>query len=84
MKITETHASHIDELVTNSKPGELLEFGDIGLIVFGKKGAGGIVGGYIFDNRHRLPGWWRVVNWVKLFGVQRTFGVRVDRISQTI
>ena len=63
IKITETHASQIDELVTNSKPGELLEFGDIGLIVFGKKGAGGIVGGYIFDNRHRLPGWWRVVNW---------------------
>lgn len=63
IEITETHANQIDELIINSKPSELLEFGDIGLIVFGKKCAGGIVGGYIFDNRHRLPGWWRVVNW---------------------
>ncbi len=62
IEITKTHANQIDELVINSKPGELLEFGDIGLIVFGKKGVGGIVGRYIFDNRGRLPGWWRIVN----------------------
>ena len=62
-KINETHARLIDELVNNTKPGELLEFGDIGFMVFGKKRAGGTVGGYIFENRQRLSGWWRVVNW---------------------
>lgn len=63
MKITDSHARQIDDLVTNTKSGELLEFGDIGLIAFGKKATGGIVGAYIFENRKRLSGWWRIVNW---------------------
>lgn len=61
--ITKTHANQIDRIVCSIKWGQIIEFGkDIGLPVFGKTAAGATVGKYIFENRHRLPGWWRVVN----------------------
>jgi len=62
IKITNNHANEIDELVTSTLSGELTEFGDISLAVFGNTAAGGKVGEYIYENRHRLSGWWRVVN----------------------
>jgi len=61
--ITNTHANQIDGIVSSTKRGQIIEFGrDIGLPVFGNTAAGAVAGGYIFENRDRLPGWWRVVN----------------------
>lgn len=63
MKISIANANKIDSIVSNTKWGQIIEFGkNIGLPVFGKTAAGATVGKYIFENRHRLPGWWRVVN----------------------
>jgi alkylated DNA nucleotide flippase Atl1 len=62
IKISQEHANQIDNMVVNTKPGELLEFGQIAHAVFGNTASGGKVGEYIFENRHRLPGWWRVTN----------------------
>ena len=63
MAISSTYAKHIDLIVTSTNPGQIIEFGkDIALQVYGKIQAGGVVGKYIYENRYRLHGWWRVVN----------------------
>jgi alkylated DNA nucleotide flippase Atl1 len=60
--LTQLHASQIDTYVLGIGRGQTAEFGDIGLAVFGNRYAGGAVGGYVYRNRFRLNGWWRVVN----------------------
>ncbi|WP_346835901.1 hypothetical protein [Paenibacillus polymyxa] len=63
MELVSVNKTKIDSIVASIKYGDLIQFGDIGQLVWGKRNCGAVVGAYLFTQRGRenYP-WWRVVN----------------------
>jgi Predicted methylated DNA-protein cysteine methyltransferase len=63
MELADVNKGKIDDIVVSIKWGEIIQFGDIGEMVWGKRNCGSVVGKYLFTQRGRenYP-WWRVVN----------------------
>ncbi|MEK4259406.1 MULTISPECIES: hypothetical protein [unclassified Paenibacillus] len=64
MKLTDENTNRIDNIIINTKWGEIIQFGDIGETIWQKRNCGSVVGKYLFSQRGRenYP-WWRVVNY---------------------
>lgn len=63
MELTDVNKRKIDDIVASIKWGEIIQFGDIGEMVWGKRNCGSVVGKYLFTQRGRKDyPFWRVVN----------------------